>query len=373
MSELDELFWNIFVFEIFLNLCFFIGMDDIDQFSIEGNSKDEDYKEEKNDEEENEDGESKKNSEAGKITFRNAPEFRRDFITYCLEEVNYSRSIGSTLKIPSWEKIGVKLSEKYGYPMKSKKLRNHWDYLKKQYMSWTTLLSLLGYGNDVETVDFNCPKEQWDEISKKVKNANHFKEKGLEDADLLKCLFGDINWTVIQPYRTRNTDVQPLAVTSAPPDTLAMDDSGQPARIVDQELSCQDVSEEDTMDTSNSQELMKEKKRKRVEASSSDTVKGIGGTLMERQQIVLEKLEIILKKLQEILEKQQSVKEKKENLTVDFLKTLDMLKDAGYISNEDALEVEFKVSELSGWQKLFVNLPTIERRVSYVNKLLGRL
>ncbi|XP_026406726.1 L10-interacting MYB domain-containing protein-like [Papaver somniferum] len=362
---------------------------DNDQLSINGNSKDEEDREEKNDEEENDDEESKKNNEAGKITFRNAPEFRRDFINYCLEEVNYSRSIGSTLKIPSWEKIGVKLSEKYGYPMKNKKLRNHWDYLKKQYMSWNQLLSLLGHGNDdVETTNFNCPKEQWDEISKKVKNANHFKEKGLEDADLLKCLFGDISFPLIQPLRTSNVEMQPLAVTSAPLDTLASEDSEQPARITDTdwEPSCQDVSE-DTMDTSNSQELMKKTKRRRIEASSNDTVKGKGNypvetigkqseqkevTLMERQQRALEKQEIILKKLQKILEKQQSVKEKKESVPVDFLKSLENLKDAGHITNEDALEVEFKVSELSGWQKLFVNLPTTERRVSYVNKLLGK-
>ncbi|KAI3918565.1 hypothetical protein MKX01_041885 [Papaver californicum] len=360
---------------------------DNDQLSINGNSKDEEDREEKNDEEENDGGESKKNNEAGKITFRNAPEFRRDFINYCLEEVNYSRSTGSTLKIPSWEKIGVKLSEKYGYPMKNKKLRNHWDYLKKQYVSWTTLLSLLGHGNDVESINFNCPKEQWEEISKKVKNANHFKEKGLEDADLLKCLFGDISWTTVQPLRASNVNVQPLAVTSAPLDTLASEHSEQPARITDREPSFQDVSEEDTMDTSNSQELMKNTKRRRIEASSSDTVKGKGDypvekfgkqseqkevTLMERQQSALEKQEIILKKLQTILEKQQSVKEKKESLPVDFLKSLENLKDAGHITNEDALEVEFKVSELSGWQKLFVNLPTTERRVSYVNKLLGK-
>ncbi|MCL7049143.1 hypothetical protein MKW94_030118, partial [Papaver nudicaule] len=112
--------------------------------------------------------EEKKEEDKGKgeITFRTAPEFRKLFIEQCLAQVNEFGFAGTSLKPSSWTNLCKFFSAKYDCTFTQKKLRNHWDYLRKQYVIWTSLLAQTGHGYNAETNLFDWSDERWEAIGK---------------------------------------------------------------------------------------------------------------------------------------------------------------------------------------------------------------
>ncbi|XP_026411027.1 L10-interacting MYB domain-containing protein-like [Papaver somniferum] len=133
--------------------------------------------------------EKKEDEKANKITFRSVPEFRGLFIDQCLAQATEHGFSGTSLKQTSWGNLCKFFSEKYDCTITQKKLRNHWDYLRTQYVTWSRLLARTGHGYNAETNTFDWSEEQWSELDKTIKNASQFKNKGLEDAEKLQNLF----------------------------------------------------------------------------------------------------------------------------------------------------------------------------------------
>ncbi|RZC94437.1 hypothetical protein C5167_026169 [Papaver somniferum] len=133
--------------------------------------------------------EKKEDEKANKITFRSVPEFRGLFIDQCLAQATEHGFSGTSLKQTSWGNLCKFFSEKYDCTTTQKKLRNHWDYLRTQYVTWSRLFARTGHGYNAETNTFDWNEEQWSELDKTIKNASQFKNKGLEDAEKLQNLF----------------------------------------------------------------------------------------------------------------------------------------------------------------------------------------
>ncbi|RZC55749.1 hypothetical protein C5167_014600 [Papaver somniferum] len=133
--------------------------------------------------------EKKEDEKANKITFRSVPEFRGLFIDQCLAQATEYGFSGTSLKQTSWGNLCKFFSEKYDCTITQKKLRNHWDYLRTQYVTWSRLLARTVHGYNAETNTFDWSEEQWIELDKTIKNASQFKKKGLEDAGKFQNLF----------------------------------------------------------------------------------------------------------------------------------------------------------------------------------------
>ncbi|XP_026390876.1 L10-interacting MYB domain-containing protein-like [Papaver somniferum] len=133
--------------------------------------------------------EKKEDEQANKITFRSVPESRGLFIDQCLAQATEYGFSGTSLKQTSWGNLCKFFSEKYDCTITQKKLRNHWDYLRTQYVTWSRLLARTDHGYNAETNTFDWSEEQWIKLDKTIKNASQFKNKGLEDAEKLQNLF----------------------------------------------------------------------------------------------------------------------------------------------------------------------------------------
>ncbi|KAI3933171.1 hypothetical protein MKW92_003644, partial [Papaver armeniacum] len=110
--------------------------------------------------------EKKEDEKANKITFRSVPEFRGLFIDQCLAQATEFGFSGTSLKQTSWGNLCKFFSEKYDCTITQKKLRNHWDYLRNQYVTWSRLLARTGHGYNAETNTFDWSEEQWIELEK---------------------------------------------------------------------------------------------------------------------------------------------------------------------------------------------------------------
>ncbi|KAK3230043.1 hypothetical protein Dsin_001924 [Dipteronia sinensis] len=69
---------------------------------------------------------------------------RKHFIDLCLHEANSGFRSGATLKPFAWTRIAEGLEKTIGKRLNQKQLKNWWDYMKRQYQTWTKLTNTTG-------------------------------------------------------------------------------------------------------------------------------------------------------------------------------------------------------------------------------------
>ena len=65
---------------------------------------------------------------------------RKHFIDLCLQEANKGFRSGGGLKSSVWPRIAEELEKLFGKCYTSKKLKNGWDYMKRQYLIWSKIM-----------------------------------------------------------------------------------------------------------------------------------------------------------------------------------------------------------------------------------------
>ncbi|KAF6156443.1 hypothetical protein GIB67_001486 [Kingdonia uniflora] len=120
--------------------------------------------------------------------------------------------------------------------LKHKKLKNQWDYLKKQWQIWRGLINQTSRGYDPVSVTFNWPEEVRENIIAVNSEARKYKTTPLQHKDLLEKLFdslfttGDFAWSSGMesvPSSTQQSECVPL------PDDMNVDDTQVPLAGVD--------------------------------------------------------------------------------------------------------------------------------------------
>ncbi|XP_026399314.1 L10-interacting MYB domain-containing protein-like [Papaver somniferum] len=293
----------------------------------------------------------KEDEKANKITFRSVPEFRGLFIDQCLAQATEYGFSGTSLKQTSWGNLCKFFSEKYDCTITQKKLRNHWDYLRTQYITWSRLLARTGHGYNAETNTFDWSEEQWIELDKTIKNASQFKNKGLEDAEKLQNLFDGKFSTGANRDTPGRVEPPCSAGTSI---TAGVSNNGSESRTSHgKEKNHEDDNE---VDSSLNAKGSGRKRKKEMEEESSDL-------LTEKVCYIVTSMETHLQHKKLALEKDSAA---------EFMKALDNLLETDCITMDEYLSITLKASEMPGWQKLFVSLKSDERRVAFIERLQGR-
>ncbi|KAL6326393.1 hypothetical protein AAG906_008255 [Vitis piasezkii] len=94
---------------------------------------------------------------------------RKHFIDLCLQEANKD--------FRSWR---FKLEKLLGKRYTSKQLKNGWDYMKRQYLIWSKMMTMTGHA------------EKWEEYLQKYPKAKQFRFKPLANVEELEALFGGV-------------------------------------------------------------------------------------------------------------------------------------------------------------------------------------
>ncbi|XP_024043374.1 L10-interacting MYB domain-containing protein-like [Citrus clementina] len=129
------------------------------------------------------------------------PTYRKYFIDLCMREANNGNRSGATLKPTAWNMISQELKTLTGKSITPKQLKNGWDYMKRQYLTWLKLTMTTGHGYNSTTRTFDWPPERWEEYLKKYPEAKQFRNKPLANAEELEALFsgavatGAYNWS----------------------------------------------------------------------------------------------------------------------------------------------------------------------------------
>ncbi|KAH9669600.1 L10-interacting MYB domain-containing protein [Citrus sinensis] len=129
------------------------------------------------------------------------PTYRKYFIDLCMREANNGNRSGATLKPTAWNRISQELKTLTGKSITPKQLKNGWDYMKRQYLTWLKLTMTIGHGYNSTTRTFDWPPERWEEYLKKYPEAKQFRNKPLANAEELVALFsgavatGAYNWS----------------------------------------------------------------------------------------------------------------------------------------------------------------------------------
>ncbi|KAJ9692959.1 hypothetical protein PVL29_011881 [Vitis rotundifolia] len=126
---------------------------------------------------------------------------RKHFIDLCLQEANKGfRSCGG-LKSSAWLRIAEKLEKLLGKRYTSKQLKNGWDYMKRQYLIWSKMMTMTRHGYNSVTKTFDWPAKKWEEYLQKYPEAKQFCFKPLANMEELGALFGGVlvtgskNWS----------------------------------------------------------------------------------------------------------------------------------------------------------------------------------
>ncbi|KAH9733273.1 DDE Tnp4 domain-containing protein [Citrus sinensis] len=129
------------------------------------------------------------------------PTYRKYFIDLCMREANNGNRSGATLKPTAWNRISQELKTLTGKSITPKQLKNGWDYMKRQYLTWLKLTMTTRHGYNSTTRTFDWPPERWEEYLKKYPEAKQFRNKPLANAEELEALFsgavatGAYNWS----------------------------------------------------------------------------------------------------------------------------------------------------------------------------------
>ncbi|RVW96101.1 L10-interacting MYB domain-containing protein [Vitis vinifera] len=117
---------------------------------------------------------------------------RKHFIDLCLQEANKGFRSGGGLKSSAWPRIAEELEKLLGKRYTSKQLKNGWDYMKRQYLIWSKMMTMTGHGYNSVTKTFDWPVEKWEEYLQKYPEAKQFRFKPLANVEELEALFGGV-------------------------------------------------------------------------------------------------------------------------------------------------------------------------------------
>ncbi|KAK3212752.1 hypothetical protein Dsin_017458 [Dipteronia sinensis] len=87
-------------------------------------------------------------------------------LIFVFNEANSGFRSGATLKPSAWTHIVEGLEKTIEKRLNQKQLKNGWDYMKRQYQTWTKLTNTTGYGYNSVTRIINWPDERWEEYLK---------------------------------------------------------------------------------------------------------------------------------------------------------------------------------------------------------------
>ena len=88
---------------------------------------------------------------------------RKHFIDLCLQEANKGFRSGGGLKSSAWPRIAEELEKLLGKRYTSKQLKNGCDYMKKQYLICSKMMTMIRHGYNSVTKTFDWPTEKWEE------------------------------------------------------------------------------------------------------------------------------------------------------------------------------------------------------------------
>ena len=88
---------------------------------------------------------------------------RKHFIDICLQEANKGFRSGGGLKFSAWPQIAKELEKLLGKHYNLKLLKNGWDYMKRQYLIQSKMMTMIGHGYNFITKTFDWPAEKWEE------------------------------------------------------------------------------------------------------------------------------------------------------------------------------------------------------------------
>ena len=94
---------------------------------------------------------------------RTNPIQRKHFIDLCLQEANKAFRSGGGLKPSACPPIAEKLEKLLGKRYTSKQLKNGCDYMKKQYLICSKMMTMIRHGYNSVTKTFDWPIEKWEE------------------------------------------------------------------------------------------------------------------------------------------------------------------------------------------------------------------
>ncbi|KAL6334731.1 hypothetical protein AAG906_021390 [Vitis piasezkii] len=117
---------------------------------------------------------------------------RKHFIDLCLQEANKGFRSGGGLKSSAWPRIAEELEKLLGKRYTSKQLKNGWDYMKRQYLIWSKMMTMTGHGYNFVTKTFDWSPENGKNIYSKISEAKQFHFKALANVEELEALFGGV-------------------------------------------------------------------------------------------------------------------------------------------------------------------------------------
>ncbi|KAK1323648.1 hypothetical protein QJS10_CPA02g00935 [Acorus calamus] len=122
-------------------------------------------------------------------------EMKKIFIDLCLEQVKVGGRPGANLKTSAWKKVREEFNQRNLVNYEQKQFKNYWDTLRKQWTTWTRLISLTGIGVVAPGQTVQMDQERWDEHIKAYPDAKQFRYKPLPHADEMEQLFGGVTAT----------------------------------------------------------------------------------------------------------------------------------------------------------------------------------
>nr|DAD44200.1 TPA_asm: hypothetical protein HUJ06_002430 [Nelumbo nucifera] len=154
------------------------------------------------------------------------PALQKLLLDLCLDEVSTHGRQGGSLKKEPLTRVQKKIMEKTQKNFSQKQLKNGFDYLKRKYQLWLTLINRTGNGYNPSTGTVDWSNEQWEEFLKANPNVKVFRYAGLQFADECKALFDGV-------YSTDEVGWTPLANRTRPVASTSVDDDTQEGGPID--------------------------------------------------------------------------------------------------------------------------------------------
>ncbi|KAL6346212.1 hypothetical protein AAG906_027966 [Vitis piasezkii] len=133
-------------------------------------------------------------------------ETSRHFIDLCLQEANKGFRSSGGLKSSVWPRIVEKLEKLLGKHYTSKQLKNGWDYMKRQYLIWSKMMTMIRHG-----YNFKYPE------------AKQFCFKPLENVEELQVLFRGLGGVIA--FRVEESSTHSTSMPSETPISLEEDEN----------------------------------------------------------------------------------------------------------------------------------------------------
>uniref|UniRef100_A0A2N9GD09 Myb/SANT-like domain-containing protein n=1 Tax=Fagus sylvatica TaxID=28930 RepID=A0A2N9GD09_FAGSY len=114
------------------------------------------------------------------------------FCEACVDEVFKGNRPTTHFNKPGWRNIEANFKKNTGKEYPRIKFKHKWDTLKKDWVAWNKLKgSETGLGWDATKGTITATDEWWERKLTEVPEAAKFRERGLDNADLLDIMFKD--------------------------------------------------------------------------------------------------------------------------------------------------------------------------------------